>query len=124
MNTLLVRLRAFDVRVPHVLWRRIVASEAKRSGRRMTGFTVQHHAIRNYTVMQMGRTGGVVTPDDIAAHTDVPEAHVGPILDQLEAAKTFLYRSDGHAVDWAYPITTQSTPHRVRLDTGERLFAA
>jgi hypothetical protein len=37
---------------------------------------------------------------------------------------TFLYRSDGINVDWAYPAAAAVTPHRVRFDSGETLYAA
>ena len=45
-------------------------------------------------------------------------------IDKLEKMKTFLYRSDGLGIDWAYPLSLDNTGHRMTASTGERFFAA
>ena len=45
-------------------------------------------------------------------------------IDKLEKMKTFLYRSDGPGIDWAYPLSLDNTGHRMKASTGERFFAA
>jgi len=37
---------------------------------------------------------------------------------------TFLYRNGREEVVWAYPVTVETTPHRVTLSSGERLYSA
>ena len=45
-------------------------------------------------------------------------------LEDLEKRMTFLYRNEIGEVLWAYPVTVDRTPHKIRFSTGERLFAA
>lgn len=45
-------------------------------------------------------------------------------IDKLERMKTFLYRSGGQGVDWAYPLSLDNTGHWMTASTGERFFAA
>ena len=70
------------------------------------------------------RTAEPVRPERFAAGTGVAADLVTGLLADLEKHKTFVFRSDGVNVDWAYPVTATETPHRIRLDSGERFFAA
>jgi hypothetical protein len=124
MDTLLIRLRRFGVRIPRILWHRLVAAEARRSGKRLEWFAADHHAVRDFAVTEIARTGSPVPPDRIAAATGVADERLPAVLDELERGMTFLYRSGGEAVDWAYPMAAAATGHRIRLDSGERFFAA
>jgi hypothetical protein len=65
-----------------------------------------------------------LSAEAIATGVELDVDRVRGILDDLETHLTFLYRSDGHNVDWAYPVTAEQTPHRVMCDNGERFFAA
>jgi hypothetical protein len=49
---------------------------------------------------------------------------VTSILADLEARKGFLFRNEDGAVVWAYPVTAEPTPHRIRFKSGETLYAA
>jgi hypothetical protein len=60
----------------------------------------------------------------IAQELDLPLPRTIAILDELEQNMTFLYRSGGESVTWAYPVTVARTPHRVTFSSGERTFAA
>ena len=44
--------------------------------------------------------------------------------DKLEGLKTFLYRSDGLGINWAYPHSLENTGHKMIANTGEHFFAA
>ena len=70
------------------------------------------------------RPGEPITPGRIIEATGLPADRVDEIVEDLERNLTFLFRTDGRRVDWAYPVTAVETPHRVRLDSGERLFGA
>ncbi len=124
MDTLVVRLKRFGLRVPGILWRRVVAGEARRSGKSLEWFSADHHRVRDFAVTEIARTGAPLRPRSIAAATGLTDARLGEVLDDLERAKTFLYRSNGAHVDWAYPVTATTTPHLIRLDSGDRFFAA
>jgi len=68
--------------------------------------------------------GQPLTPEFIARELSLPLDRVILILDELEAHMTFLFRSEGRAVTWAYPVTVERTPHRVTFSSGEQIYAA
>lgn len=112
------------VRIPALLWKRDVRAEAERASARLEFMGPTHHSVRNFAVTALARTGQPLSPAAIADALDLDTEDVTQVLDELEARLTFLYRRDGHNVDWAYPVTTETTPHRVLLDGGDRFFAA
>ena len=112
------------IRVPGFLWKRMVRTEGRQGRRRLDFFGPAHHQVRDFVVSEIGRTGRPVPPQQIAERTGLPIERVTQLLDDLEHNMTFLFRSNGHDVDWAYPVTADRTPHRVRLDSGERFFGA
>ena len=112
------------IRVPGFLWKRMVRTEGRRSRRRLGLFGPAHHQVRDFVVSEIGRTGRPVSPQQIAEGTGLPIEHVTRLVEELERNMTFLFRSNGRDVDWAYPVTADRTPHRVRLDSGARFFGA
>jgi hypothetical protein len=112
------------IRVPAFVWKGNVRSEARRSAARLEFMGPAHHRIRNFVVTELAGAQQPLSPEAIADGVGLETGRVGEILDELEAQLTFLYRSDGRNVDWAYPVTAQRTPHRVTLDTGDRFFGA
>lgn len=123
-DTLLMRRKQRMIRVPAVVWRGNVRSEARRSAARLEFMGPVHHRVRNFVVTELPRTAQPLNPETIAAALGLEPDVVAQILDELEANLTFLYRSDGHNVDWAYPVTAAETPHKVTFDNGERFFGA
>ena len=55
---------------------------------------------------------------------ELPAARVAVILTELEEHKGFLFRNAEGAVNWAYPVTAEKTPHLLKLNTGEQVYAA
>jgi hypothetical protein len=124
VNMMLVRLKRFGVRVPKVLWRRIIDAEARRGQSRVEWFTEDHHRVRDFVVTEIARTGEPVGVEQITATCGINKQRALAIIEELEKGMTFLFRTDRDTVDWAYPVTARRTPHRVQLDSGERFFAA
>ncbi len=122
-NSLLVRMGHFGV-LPGPLWQWIISREAQRSGTGIAWLTPDHHRVRDYAVTEIIRTGEPLSPDRIAAGTGVAADRVGPLLDELERGKVFLFRTNGVDVDWAYPVTAEPTRHTVTFDSGETRYAA
>jgi hypothetical protein len=83
-----------------------------------------HHRVRDYVVTELPRAGKPLAPEVIAQGVGLPQAQVDGILDELEKRMTFLYRGDGRSVTWAYPVTSDQTPHHVTFSTGEQIHAA
>lgn len=123
-NALVVRLGSAGLRVPRALWQRIVTGEARRSARGIGWMTPDHHRVRDFAVTEIVRTGEPLSPAQIAAGTGLGDDRVAGLTGELERGKTFLYRSDGINVDWAYPAAAAATPHQVRFTSGETLYAA
>lgn len=124
MNTLLFRLGRYGTRLPASLWWRAVGRVGRRAARRLAGLSADHRRIRRLAVTEIIRTGHPVTPERLGADAGVDATRVPGLLDDLEREKVFLFRGDGSAVNWAYPVTAEETPHRIRLETGERFFAS
>jgi hypothetical protein len=86
--------------------------------------TEEHHRIRNFVVTELPRAGEPLSPEFIAQALKLPLDQVVGILDDLEKHMSFLFRNEQGAVEWAYPVTVDQTPHRMTFSTGERVNAA
>lgn len=83
-----------------------------------------HHRIRNFVVTEIPRSGGPIPPQEISRRLQLRPDRVAEILDELERNLFFVVRNDRGAVVWAFPVTAEPTRHRLKLDSGERLWAA
>jgi len=86
--------------------------------------TQEHHRVRNFAVRELPRVGSPLATKFIAESLNLKVTQTKVILDELEKHMTFLFRNEQGAVAWAYPVTVDPTPHRVRFSTGESLYAA
>lgn len=86
--------------------------------------SAEHHLVRNFVVRELPYAGEPLSPEFITRKLNLPVARVNSILDELEKHLTFLFRNEHGAVAWAYPVTTDNTPHHVTFNSGERLYAA
>ncbi len=85
--------------------------------------TPAHHAVRNFVVRELPRNQGrPLDPVQIARSLHLPD--VPALLDDLEKHLFFLVRNRSGQVSWAFPVTSDRTPHRLRFGTGERIFGA
>ena len=112
------------VTIPRQLLDKHLDQVPEHSKRRLAFMTAKHHEVRYYVVREMPRIGEPITPDKIAHDLDLPTDEVKRILDELEQNLFFLVRDDNGAVSWAFPITTEATPHQLTFQSGERLFGA
>ncbi len=93
---------------PEDQWRAEVRSAARKMRDRLSFMTPEHHAVRNACVA------------GLASHaSSAPE-----ILDDLERNLFFLVRNAAGWVTWAFPVTSERTPHELYLSTGEKTFGA
>jgi hypothetical protein len=107
------------VPVPKAVWQRVVKPDAD-----LAFMSADHHRVRDFVVRELPRTGAPIPPAAIAEQLDLPSDRLAAILDELEEGMTFLFRNDEGAVQWAYPVTVEDTPHRVTFSTGETVNAA
>ena len=92
---------------------------------RLTFMTPRHHAVRNLVVRELPRNHGrPLSPAQIASALALNVELVISILDDLERRLFFLVRDGRGNVSWAFPVTSDPTPHRLRFGTGESIFGA
>ena len=84
----------------------------------------EHQLVRNYVVQALPRVGKPLSAEYIADKMNIHIDRVKVILDDLEQHMTFLCRYGQSAVNWAYPVTVDRTPHSIAYSTGERGYAA
>jgi len=92
---------------------------------RLAFMTPSHHAVRNFVVRELPRNAGrPVTIEQIARALRLQPDPVAGLVEDLEKHLFFLVRNPHGAVSWAFPVTCDRTPHRLRFSTGERTFGA
>jgi hypothetical protein len=92
---------------------------------RIAFMTPQHHAVRNFVVRELPRNRcRPLTPAQIAHSLQLDRSTVARLLDELEPRLFFLVRDARGNVSWAFPVTSDRTPHRLRFSTGERISGA
>jgi len=92
---------------------------------RLAFLTPQHHSVRNFVVRELPRNEGrPLRPGQIAQGTGRDLPVVQDLLDELERNLFFLVRNAAGDVSWAFPVTSDRTPHRLTFSTGERIFGA
>jgi hypothetical protein len=84
----------------------------------------QEQCVHYYIVEQMAVAREPIRAKSVSTALGIPVEKVVQMIDKLEGLKTFLFRSDGKTVDWAYPLSLQNTGHELISLKGERLFAA
>ena len=109
--------------IPSILWRRMVRGHAQRIPARLRFMSDEHHKIRDFVVTELPRRGAPIAPEFVSETLGIPLARVRVVLAELEKHLAFLFRSDGDAVTWAYPVTVETTPHRAVFSTGEEAYS-
>ncbi len=86
--------------------------------------SVEERRIHHFIVQKMAVVTEPITAELVSEELGLDLELVKNTIDKLEDMKTFLYRSDGPGIDWAYPLSLDNTGHRMTASTGERFFAA
>ncbi|MCP4307583.1 MAG: hypothetical protein GY788_22470 [bacterium] len=112
------------LRLPPAIGSKRVGRLAERAREVVGAVSAQHRAVHHFVVRELPRFGTPMPPQHIADGLDLPLPTVIGILADLEARKGFLFRNGDGEVVWAYPVTAEPTPHRIRFKSGETLYAA
>ena len=123
-NNMLLGLGQWMVPIPPLFWHRRVARGARHLRASLAFMSPEHHLVRDFVVRELPHLGIPIPPDLIAQKLNLPFVQVQAILDDLERHMTFLFRNEDGEVAWAYPVTVESTPHRLSLSTGGQVNAA
>lgn len=112
------------LRLPPAIGRRRAGALAARARSEVGAVSPEHRAVHRFVVRELPRHGKPIPPQVIAEGLRFPVEEVVEILSDLERRKGFLFRSEDGSVLWAYPVTAEPTPHRIRFTSGETLYAA
>jgi hypothetical protein len=112
------------IKIPRTDWEQGVSAVSKQIQAGLSFVSAEHHRIRNFAVRELPNVRKPLSPEFIAEKLNLPVDRVNIILADLEKHLTFLFRNEQGAVAWAYPVTTDTTPHQVTFNTGEQLHAA
>jgi len=124
-NTLLVGNRETMSRVPDTGLKAAMAKVPEFFAARLAFMTPEHHLVRNFAVREMPyENGRPIKVDRMADTLGLPRATVHAIVEDLERHLFFLVRNEAGEISWAFPVTTEPTPHRLRFSTGERAHGA
>jgi len=106
-------------------WRKHLAGAREHMLVRLSFMTDDHHHIRNFVVRELPRNQGrALSAEEISRKLDLPLDRVVAILEELQKNLFFLVLNETGEVSWAFPVTTDWTPHRLSFSSGERIFAA
>ena len=124
-DTILIGRREKMVAVPAEDWRKHLARARQHSQIRLSFMTVDHHRIRNFVVRELPcKQGKPLSADEISRRLDLPIARVVAMLEELQKNLFFLVLNSSGEVSWAFPVTSDWTPHRLNFSSGESIFAA
>jgi hypothetical protein len=123
-NSVLLGFWRAMVGIPPALWQGQIRQEAQKARASLDFMTDEHRTIHHFVVRELPRVGEPMSPAYIAQKLHLSVDRVTAILADLEQHMTFLFRNQAGAVAWAYPVTTDPTPHRVTFSSGEQIHAA
>jgi hypothetical protein len=86
--------------------------------------TEEERKVHHYVVERMSTAKGPITAELISDELGIPLEVVEKAVAKLESLKTFLYRSNGVGINWAYPFSLDDTGHKLTVNTGESFNAA
>ena len=110
--------------IPQDKWKQHLTQIPQHSQTRLSFMTDGHHQVRYFVVKELVNKQKPVEPESISMDLEMPLERVKFILEDLEKNLFFLVRNERGAVAWAYPVTVETTPHRLNFSTGEQLYGA
>ena len=84
----------------------------------------EERRVHHFVVKKMADAKEPITVEIISNELGISLETVEKIISKLEGLKTFLYRSDGTGINWAYPLSLDNTGHKMTVSTGESFNAA
>jgi hypothetical protein len=110
--------------IPQATWKQHLMQISQHSQSRLNFMTNTHHQIRYFAVKEMANIQKPIEPEFIAEKLNISLELVKSTLEELERKLFFLVKNEQGAVTWAYPVTVETTPHKMVFSNGERLYGA
>ena len=111
------------VPVPEFLFRPMIRRDVNKLARRPP-LEPDERCVQHFAVREISRRRRAIPPEVFAEELGLSLEQISRILDELERRMTYLCRRGGNDVNWAYPVTSEMTPHQVRIDGGAAFSAA
>jgi hypothetical protein len=86
--------------------------------------SVEERKVHHFIVRKMAVIKEPITADLISNDLGMCNNRVHEIINKLESLKTFIYRSDGKGINWAYPLSLENTGFKMTASSGEQFSAA
>ena len=123
-HKLYMGFRGFMIRIPPLLSDKGAKKGENGAKANADSLSKEERSVHHFIVMKMAVVKDPITAELIASELGMPTDHVNEIIDKLENLKTFIYRSDGQGINWAYPLSLENTGFRMTASSGEQFFAA
>ncbi len=114
----------FMMRIPPALSKRGARKGEKGARANAGALSTEERAAHHFIVRKMAVVKDPITVELIADEMGMSNDRALEIVDKLERLKTFVFRSDGKGINWAYPLSLEDTGFRMTASSGERFFAA
>jgi hypothetical protein len=114
----------FMLPIPLVISNKGLEKGVLGAGEKAQLLSYEERRIHHFIVKKMAVAKEPITAELISDELGISLETVEKTIDKLEGLKTFLYRSDGKGINWAYPLSLANTGHQMAASTGERFFAA
>jgi len=114
----------FMIPIPQVISNRGLEKGVSGARAKAELLSEEERQVHYFVVKKMAVAKEPITAELVSEELGIEVNRVEEIIDKLEGLKTFLYRSDGKGINWAYPHSLENTGHKMTASTGERFFAA
>ena len=112
------------MRIPPLLSDKGAKKGEKGAKANSASLTGDERRVHHFIVKKMAVVKTPITAELIAGELGMPNDKVLEVINKLENLKTFIYRSDGKRINWAYPLSLENTGFRMTASSGEKFFAA
>jgi hypothetical protein len=119
-----IGFRGFMMRVPPLLSEKGAKKGEKGAKANTASLSNEERAVHRFIVKKMAVVKTSIKAELIAGELGMPNDQVIEIINKLEKLKTYIYRSDGMGINWAYPLSIENTGFRMTASSGEQFFAA
>jgi hypothetical protein len=123
-HKLFMGIGGFRIPVPPVLSGMGANRTAEETRENAALLSTEERKVHHFIVREMASVNTPITADLIANDLGMCNNRVHEIINKLESLKTFIYRSDGKGINWAYPLSLENTGFKMTASSGEQFSAA
>jgi hypothetical protein len=121
---MLMGARGFMIPIPKFVSDRGVEKGVKGAEMKVSRLSEDERRVHHYIAKTLPKVAKPLEALQVSEELLLPLDMVQVTIEKLEEMKTFLFRTRGQGIDWAYPTSLDDTGHEMRCSTGERFNAA